>query len=324
MKKNNKKIVFISYNNNLGSYKLRVKQIINSLNFNNISILKCHKKTNFIDNINLYKNSIFIWVCHINVDDLILSRNNNNINIYDCVDKYLYDYENINYILNNNYIDCLIVNNNYMKTEIKENTKFKGNIEIIYHHYDPILKNVKLIYQDKLTFGYMGSIASLRHTDNFLYYKKLMFKYPIEFLNTEDGLYYTNDVLHNVIINGKPQENITNMFLNFNCHISIREINSNISKYKTTAKLATSCFFNHNIITTNEESVKDILPENYPFLLKSSDYNSVIEMFDLITKDYYSDKKLWNFGLEIMNDVKKKLNLEIIKEEYIKMINNYL
>ena len=30
-----------------------------------------------------------------------------------------------------------------------------------------------------------------------------MFKYPIEFLNTEDGLYYTNDVLHNVIINGK-------------------------------------------------------------------------------------------------------------------------
>ena len=50
------------------------------------------------------------------------------------------------------------------------------------------------------------------------------------------------------------------------------ENDTDVSKYKTTAKIATASALGHNIITTNEKSVIDILDENYPFILKDSKY----------------------------------------------------
>jgi hypothetical protein len=326
----NNQIIFMSYNNHIGSDNLRVKQIAKVLNKNNIIIIpQCNENThlpnkNLLNIIKQYKNSIFIWVWSINIDGLKITKNNNNINIYDCVDKYLYEYDKINNILNNNLINCLIVNNNFMKNEIISTTKFNGNIEVIYHHYDTIFESTSLSNQDRITFGYMGSLPSLAHTNNFLYYKKLMLKYPIEFLNTEDGKYYTNDINHNIIINGVSQKELNNLNINFNCHISIREFNTKESKYKTTAKIATAAFFNHNIITTYEEAVKDILPEDYPFILKSDDYNSIKNMFELVINDYNGDKTLWNKGLEIMKNVKNRLSIDNIKNDYENIINKYV
>jgi hypothetical protein len=326
---NEKKIIFISYNNSIGSDNLRVKQIVNILNYNNIVIIpQCVEKTNihdpnFIKKISLYKKSIFIWIALVNIDGIKITKKNNNINIFDCVDKYIYYHDNINYMLNNNLINCLIVNSNYMKSEILSRTRFKGNIFIIYHHYDIIFEKTKIINQDRLTFGYMGSLPSLSHTDNFLYYKKLMVKFPIEFLNTEDGVYYTNDIKHNVILKGQPQKLLDNLSVNFNCHISIRQFNTKVSKYKTTAKIATASFFNHNIITTYEEAVKDILPPDYPFLLKSDKYEVIEKMFQTVINDYNGTKELWNKGLEIMKTVKEKLNIQIIKKDYENIIKIY-
>ena len=324
-----KKIIFISYNNHIGSDNLRVKQIVNILNNNNIIVIpQFIEKTNildptFISKITLYKNSMFIWISLVNINGIKITKKNNNINIFDCVDKYIYHYNNINNILNNNLINCLIVNSNFMKNEIKLKTKFVGNIFVIYHHYDIIFEKTKLINQNKLIFGYMGSLPSLAHTDNFLYYKKLMLKFPIEFLNTEDGIYYTNDVNHNVILKGKPQILLDNLSINFNCHISIRQFNTTVSKYKTTAKIATASFFEHNIITTYEEAVKDILPSDYPFLLKSDKYEDIEKMFQTVINDYNGSKDLWNKGLEIMKSVKKKLSIHNIKKDYEKIIKLY-
>jgi len=326
-----KKIIFFSYNNLLGSDNLRAKQIANSLNLDSDSIITQYiegtndRKPILPDIVKKYNNCIFFWIWSIpNMDILLLAKQNNNINIYDCVDNYLYNKNEIDKILDTKLIDTLIVNNNYMKNEIRNNINFLGNIEIIYHHYDIIFEKNILINQNQLTFGYMGSLGSLRHTDNFLNYKKLMFKFPIEFLNTEDGLYYTNDILHNIIINGTHQHNLSDMTINFNCHISIRKLTDNISKYKTTAKIATASFFNHNIITTYEESVKDILPDDYPFLLKTDDFETINKMFELVIDDYNTDKILWNKGLEIMKEVKNKLSLESIMNDYNRLINKYL
>ena len=113
------------------------------------------------------------------------------------------------------------------------------------------------------------------------------------------------------------------MTFNFNCHVSIRTLNSDVSKYKTTAKIATAAFFNHNIITTCEESVSDVLPPDYPFLLKSHDYYTVKEMFQTVINDYNGNKKLWNKGLGIMKDVKSKLCLSNIINEYFEIFALY-
>ena len=72
--------------------------------------------------------------------------------------------------------------------------------------------------------------------------------------------------------------------IGFNCHVSIREKDSPLSKYKTSAKVVTASVLGHNIITTYEDAVKDILPSEYPFILTNTDLESVIKMFDLLKK----------------------------------------
>lgn len=328
---NYENIIFLTHNDNIGSDNLRGFQISKILSDNKIKLIPQYhvntwnKRDNLFDELKNYKNSIFIWLWSIDICIINKFKNNNsnNIHIYDIVDKFLYDEQNIINILNLNYLDGIIVNNNYMKNYIYENTLFRKKIFVIYHHFDPIFTSSKLLNQNKLTFGYMGSLPSLNHTDNFLYYKKLIYKYPIELLNSEDGNYYTMQYINKEKIDFiSTQKNLSNITINFNCHISIRNINSNTYKFKTTAKIATAACFNHNIITTYEESVKDILPIEYPFILKNDDYETICEMFDIVIKDYYGDKKLWNYGLSIMEDIKNKLSLKNIKNYYLDMFEN--
>lgn len=323
------KIVFILNTGKTGSDKMRGNQIINSLkNYKAEKKYRCDDT--FLNDINKYKNSIFIWIKSLQDIEKYcsLTKKNNNINIYDVVDEYLCNknVESINNILNKNVFDCLIVNNKYMKNYILKNTTFKNEIKIIYHHYDPSLDKCLTENKSMLNFGFIGSIASLQHTDNFLHYNKLIQKYKIEFLDSESGLYKTKEMyLGKPPIKGVKQIDfdLNPLTLNFNCHISIRELNSKISKFKTTAKLATAAAFNHNIITTDEECVKDILPSDYPFILRNSDYESIEKMFDLVISDYNGDKKLWNKGLKIMADVKDKLNISSIVKEYERIFDSY-
>lgn len=321
-----KKIIFIGYNNNIGSDKLRVTQIISSIGSNNVtSVMQCYDKMhmtdkNFYDNLKNYKNSLFIWCWKIDLE-IVKKVHTSNIHVYDIVDNYLFDKDKIIFMLNQNIIQGIIVNSLYMKKFFKKNTQFIGKIFVIYHHYDPIFTTSKLINQEVLKFGFMGSLPSLMHTENCLYYKQLSKEFNIEFLNTEDSKYYTNEIKNNSnIIYPSTITDLNNLIINFNCHLSIRPINKNTSKFKTTAKLATASFFNHNIITTYEEAVKDILPNDYPFILYDDTIDSVKNMFYKVIKDFNSDKELWNKGLEIMKSVKEKLNIENIKKDYIEMI----
>lgn len=321
-----KKIIFIGYNRNVGSDKLRVNQIISAIGSNNlVSIMQCYDKThmkdkNFYNNLKNYKNSLFIWCWKIDIE-IIKIIDSSNIHVYDIVDNYLFDEDKIHFILNQNIIQGIIVNNLYMKIYFKKNTKFIGKIFVIYHHYDPIFITNKLINQEVLTFGFMGSLASLSHTENCLYYKELSKEFNIEFLNTEDSKYYTNEIKTNSKINFSfTTTDLSDLIIKFNCHLSIRPINTNTSRFKTTAKIATASIFNHNIITTYEEAVKDILPKDYPFILYDDSIDSVKNMFYKVIKDFNTDKELWNKGLEIMKNLKEKLNIETIKKNYIEMI----
>eukprot|EP00122_Pirum_gemmata_P005345 Pgem_evm1s4866 len=94
--------------------------------------------------------------------------------------------------------------------------------------------------------------------------------------------------------------------------LSIKPPGTSVSKFKTTAKLATAAVLGHNIITTNDESIKDILPN----------LASLKAMFELVDKDFYGDKKLWYKGLEIMKKVKKKLSLDVLVRRYAGVFKN--
>lgn len=310
------RVYFVVKNKKVGSAILRGIQISNELNKLGIpSLVITETEINKSEH-----NSIFIWVKEIN--ERLVSELPNNVHVYDVVDAYIYKFSKVQKLLNGNIVDHVIVNNSFMKNEIKETTNFKGNISVIHHHWDPRISNAKKINQDELRFGFLGSVASLFHTDNFLHYKELVDEFPIEFYDCELGESVTDLVKQRkkVKIKHNPCA-MDNLEINFNCHLSIRENDTKVSKYKTTAKLATASALGHNIITTYERAVVDVLPSDYPFILKDTNLVTVKDMFNLVKEDFGGDKVLWNKGLSMMSKIKNRLLVKNIILDYIDLIS---
>ena len=311
-------IYFFNSNGKLGSDKMRCTHIVEYLNKKNIHTSIVSQSSNrFLSEIKTIKNSQVFWIKNFDEMALTISKSNNNYNIYDCVDNYIYSKSKLLSAIRSNLFDIVIVNNYFMKNEIEQTTS-KIKIVIIYHHFDPIYKEIRINEPKQFTFGYMGSLASLQHSENFRFHKILAKEFNIVFLDTEDGKYYN---LSSLPQNGKPQQILDNIEINFHCHISIRKLDSDLSKYKTSAKLATSCAFNQNILTTNEECIKDLLPGEYPFILYNDDYNSIKNMMNLIINDYNENKILWNKGLKIINKLRNNLDIdETVGKSYENLI----
>ena len=309
-------IYFVVKNSTLGSAILRGHQLSTELNKHGID-------TKVIDYSQIDSstiNSIFIWVKEI--DYKLVSALTGNHHIYDVVDNYLYNYNYINQLLNNNIFNSLIVNNSYMKESIRSKTMFSGNIYTIPHHWDPRIQNIQTNNLKQIIFGFLGSIASLKHTDNFLHYKQLVDKYPVEFIDSESGKNCTELIKNKKTIPiERDVDAMSKLNINFNCHLSIRENDTNVSRYKTTAKIATASAMAHNIITTYEKSTQDFLPDDYPFILKDTNLNTIEQMFNIVIDDYVNGKQLWNQGLLMMKDIKSKLSIDKIISIYIDMIN---
>jgi hypothetical protein len=266
-------------------------------------------------------NSLFVWVKHIN-PDLIKQLPQNN-HVYDVVDNYIYQKELVQSVIQSGTVDHLIVNNEFMKLEIhNENNISLKDISVIHHHWDPRISTARKENQSNLTFGFLGSVASLAHTDNFIHYRTVADEYKVRFYDTEIGKDVSDSVNNDkkIVVNRNPDA-MANLKIHFNCHISIRKDNTPESKYKTSAKVVTASALGHNILTTYEEATKDILPIEYPFILKDTDLKSIKEMFDLIKADYADKKILWKRGLEIMRSIKEQTSLSKIANDYIFIIN---
>ena len=315
-------IYFVVQNKNLGSSILRGLQISNELNSLNIKskVINPHQlPTN-------EENAIFFWVKNINLD-IIRSCAKKNHHIYDIVDNYIYNKHRVDSAIKSGLLDRIIVNNSYMKSEIfKQHNISSDDILVIHHNWDPRIASAIKENQNNLTFGYLGSIASFVHSANFLHYKKIAKQYNVRFYDSEIGSDVT-DLLNagkKIPRNLRNKNAMSQAKIDFNCHISIREENSPLSKYKTSAKVVTASALGHNIITTYEDAVKDILPSEYPFILTNTDLESVRKMFDLVKEDYNSNKLLWNKGLEIISDIKKESTISNIVNNYINLINTIL
>jgi uncharacterized protein YeeX (DUF496 family) len=199
-----------------------------------------------------------IFLTDLNLKLLIKSKNNKNINIIDIVDyidinnqdKNIYDAPD--FIKNdyNKYVDSYIVNNKIMEAEyFKKYNKFSYAIP---HQYDPRLNNIVKKKSSGLKFLFNGYIG---HTNNNCLYINELEK------NLEN--FFKSPSLENFLIN----ENIHDC-----CHISVRKTDSWEYKNKPAMKLAHACGVNCNIIISNDYSVRDLLPKDYPYLLKDDSY----------------------------------------------------
>lgn len=322
-----KNIYFVAANNSDGTI-MRAKQISDKLG------TKGFKATTiFLKDVKKYynvQNSIFVWLGAIG-NDHIPHFLHQQFHVLDIIDHYIYEKKNeVDYGIKKKLYNALFVNNEAMKNFFKNKTK--AEIYVIHHHYDPRYENITTMTEENsLTFGYSGSILSLFHSDNFLYFQKLAKEYNILFFDTEYGLDVT-PYIHSYerlyhYLKSKPKYVKDNLPKNvqYNCDISIRPYGSDVCKFKTTAKIATAAILGHNIITTYDDSVKDVLSPDYPFLLKSTDYESVKSMFDKVIKDFNTDKMFWKKGLRLMEEVKRHLNLNKIVKIYMNALklNNF-
>lgn len=314
-----KDIYFISSNIRQGSTIMRGFQIMEELKnniSNNIQVIDSNEITSLYHR----ENCIFIWIGP-HLHKYYSKFKKNNIHILDIIDKFVYNQSEI--INSLKLYQGIIVNSEFMRNYFVDNLNYKNDIFIIYAHWDPRIRNTTTNVKE-LTFGYMGSIKSLLHSKNFIHYDKLVNDYNIIFYDTEIGKDVTRLVKENKInfsVNFVENNMPTNV--NFNCDISIRPNDSNESYFKDTGKLMTAAALNHNIITSYEKGIIDILPDTYPFILKETDIGSVRKMFNLVIQDYNSDKKLWNRGLELMKPIKDKLDLKNIIKNYVSMIDFY-
>ena len=267
---------------------------------------------------NSINDSILIWVKFF--DPNKAAKLGSNFHLLDAVDAFPYNKDKIN----NKLLSGLILNNKYMREECINKFKYTKPIFVIPHHWDKDLLKVNKKNENQLNFGYLGSISSLKYDQNLLHFKSLAKEAGVKFLDCEFCKNVTDYIKDGFSIRD-PQNherlNIKNLEVNFNCHISVRKESSQEYLYKTSAKIATASCMGHNIITTPEKSVQDVLPSNYPFLLADSQFESVLSMIERTRNDYENKKEMWNFGLSIMSEVKNLLSIESIAPLYSDIIS---
>lgn len=291
------------YNN--GSNILRAHQISKKL---------CSKGVNsiVINDHRLCKNGIVIILKELSPKILMSLKKKRMIIIFDIIDSLALRYNDTMKMIkyNTKQLNGIIVNNNFMKKELSE-LLHESKIFIIPHHFDVRLENIcsNIITQDALKFAYFGRHPEINTLQSSLeHYEIISNLYNLLIVDT-----CKSDLI----------EEIKNNISFFNCHMNIRKIDEKDFRYRTTAKLATASACYHNILTTYDESIKDILPKEYPFILESYEEKYILNMIEKMKDDFNGDKSLWNKGLDIIRNVKKLLDLENIIELYIDMLSKF-
>ena len=305
MEKSNNIVFYVQENCGASSSRMRGNQICNELK----KYYNCICSTN----INQIKNSIVIFIkdnFNLNLEKLQISKKNNNINVIDIIDYINIDtndktiYDDPDFIKNNfnNYIDAYIVNNKYM--ESKYTLKYNKFTFVIPHHYDPCLDKInKITKYDSLKFIFNGYIG---HTNN--------------------NCLYINELkknLNNLYISPDIDTFISNKLFHDCCHISIRKTNSWEYKIKPAMKLAHAAGMDCNIITTNDNCISELLPEDYPYLLKDDSYESTQKMIEYVKETF--NTPIWENALEKIKLIKNELKLEnIVKKFYCSFLTKLI
>ena len=104
------------------------------------------------------------------------------------------------------------------------------------------------------------------------------------------------------------------------CQLSIRKKNSWEYCMKPATKLVTASAMESVFITTNDWTIQDLLPSEYPYLLESSEYDDVVDMIKKVKDTFGGDE--WVLAKKILEQVKTENSLDVLIEKY-KEIDNF-
>jgi len=227
-------------------------------------------------------------------------KQNNNIIVYDVVDDYCHGSLELKKALP--YCDAIIFPNNYSKEEFTasvnkyDNLKNKWILGVIYHHWDPRIEQITIPEKKAPNLCFFGAYENMgSHTE----YQ------DVDIINVDtDNFFETAEVA-----------------VKYAYHVSIRKENSLQANYKPNVKLSNAAAMNANAIFTKDRSFVELMDESYPFYT-DGDANSVAEKI-LFARDVFKAKE-WNYGLEMMMELKERTTLAVISKEYVQFLNELL
>ena len=277
-----KKVVFAIPKRRWGTYYLRGVQVQKELKRKNVNSRIISSKR-----IGRIKNSIIVFVKHINKELCEIAKKNNNIIIYDILDGY-------DQTLELQHIDGLILSTELSRVNFKNHENLIT--KVIYHHIDTRLEKIIKPQNQSTTFNmaYIGNLPG--KTDNVSFIDKLQ---NIELIETDTRYAKRNGWMKKIGT--------------FNCHYAVRvdEI-QRISK--PLAKIGVAAICNSNIIISKNSAATELLGDDYPYYTEDN-YESVKEVVDFAKSSYGS--AIWNKGIGKMNELKHRLSLEKMIDEYI-------
>lgn len=200
------------------------------------------------------------------------------------------------------YFDGYIVNNIKMRDWWYENIDRDRSkpVFVIPHHWDFRFSNFDSFdYGKKPYFYYLGQ--SLKKNQNCLWIEELLKAKVLDEQRSADKYFKDSPV--------------------DGCQINIRRTGSFEYCFKPATKLSIASAMGSVIITTKDWSVEDILDDSYPYILKSSDYQSVVEMINYVKETYKTD--IWFRAKTILEGVKEKTSLDNIINLYLNIENSF-
>lgn len=207
-----------------------------------------------------------------------------------------------------NYYDGYIVSNNKMKDwwyQNIDNDRSKP-IFVIPHHIDDRFYFLPTHQYDHTPYFYYLGVSKTSNDENNCHHISKLLKenliYDHRYITPNMELYFKDKPINGVQLN-------------------IRTEGSFEFCFKPATKLLVSSAMDSLIITTYDWSIQDILPEDYPYLIKSSDYDEVKEMIKYV-KDTFQ-KEEWFKAKEMLEQVKNKTTLNDIIKLYLKIEEHF-
>jgi len=341
------RLCFIVSSKQLGSSKLRARQIATTLSSThkmNTSVVTFEEAERECQNGTLvdkeYHTNVFVWLKNVSSVLFRAIQQTNNmytpiVQIFDPVDSYALHKARVLTTCNSHQFDVILTNNETMTNDMMRHMQSTQSTRfvVVHHHWDPDLNIVKkkLVKQEELRFGYMGSIRSLAHSNNVgdYVFLTMMDDFPICFVDTESGENLTDTLRKQPDVTKLPPLSkdtnypFKDLVLPFNCHLSIREPQTDLCNFKTTAKVVTAAALGHVIVTTREPSAVELLGPKYPFYFESTTNESIRKMLQTVQDDYKGTKEKWDTAKQALEQVKRSKTLEnICRWHYVTLLKS--
>jgi hypothetical protein len=246
------------------------------------------------------KNSIVVIFKHIISDKEIdiLKKNDNKI-VMDVIDEFIRPNTNILDLYDYSKLDGVISR----VKKVIDIYQFPLNLNITYipHHWDIRLQDQQT--RNKIT-NYKPALISNDLRD-MPYLEYLYTNYLVDF--------YTNFGFDSF-------SSYIDVFSKYDIHYNVRNTDSLAYKFKPATKLVTAAAFNTPLITNYDWALQDLIPEDYPFLIKNPSIESINNTINNLSSISSNDL---NYTLKILKEVKHKTALVNLVSSYIDFFKQF-